>query len=227
MTKSTNSLEPLKVKTGLVTFPRWHMWFGDICQTWLKKVSCISFFKNVLCQNGFVTTTERDCHMIAALADLYIRSRNIVRNFWISKSRTYSKFVVVWDLDTHTAFEANPSQTHERKGKYHSTKANFSCHSSYLITIRVNQICRTKVIYSWYRIFKQGSQHPSSLRFLLLAATSSRNLYKCLFSYFVCVCVCLFFVFRQERHWCAGTKSKSSFFNYQLYSDISNKISIG
>lgn len=168
-----------------------------------------------------------DCHMIAALADLDIRSRNIVRNFWISKSRTYFKFVVVWDLDTHTAFEANPSQTHERKGKHHSTKANFSCHSSYLITIRVNQICRTKVLYSWCRIFKQGSQHPSSLRFLLLAATSSRNLYKCLFSYFVCVCVCLFFVFRQERHSCAGTKSKSSFFNYQLYSDISNKISIG
>lgn len=63
--------------------------------------------------------------MIAALADLYIRSRNIVRNFRILKSRTYFKFVVVWDLDTHTAFEANPSQTHERKGKHHSTKARF------------------------------------------------------------------------------------------------------
>lgn len=83
--------------------------------------------------------------MIAALADLYIRSRNIVRNFRILKSRTYFKFVVVWDLDTHTAFEANPSQTHKRKGKHHSTKAKFSCHSSYLITIRVNQICRTKL----------------------------------------------------------------------------------
>ena len=126
-----------------------------------------------------------DCHMIAALADLYIRSRNIVRNFWISKSRTYFKFVVVWDLDTHTAFEANPSQTHERKGKHHSTKAKFSCHSSYLITIRVNQICRTKVIYSWCRIFKQGSQHPSSLRFLLLAATSSR----------VCISVCFLILY--------------------------------